>query len=399
MIREAKTRVVYSAPSLTDATASALISAYKSLGDQCVVVIDHDEQIFRLGYGQNEAVTMLTEEGVPIRKQTGLRIGCLIIDDQGWVFTLSPMAVEPQGSDGVINAMELSPEQVDAVITAFAVNLSQQMFLLQAEPEIGKEALSAKEVKKVSQTISENPPQAFDLQRQVRVYQAHLQFVELELEGGRIEQRTVRLPKEFKEALFTNDKDIEQRLNANYKLINNKVSLEFANLREEVKSLREVYAPSLGSRLGRALLLARKKEFTAKVTELQRRLDTYCKDALQSIQETIEQSLTDLAKNLAPAVKENPPKGLKGRCSNITNDIAEEYLLDILYKVAPSAKSLLAKTQLHCMFKDVTLEMLEDKEFQQKVAAEFPYESWAKPFNQYSAAQSRDGEPELQFEI
>tara|TARA_R110001599_G_scaffold263053_2_gene463647 strand:- start:2553 stop:3767 length:1215 start_codon:yes stop_codon:yes gene_type:complete len=389
MICEAKTRVIYSAPSLTDETASALISIYKVLGDQCLVVVDHDEQLFRLGYGQNEAITMLVEQGVPIRKQAGLRIGCLIIDEQGWVFSLSPMAVEAQETDSIVNAMSLGSDQIDQVITALAVNTSQELSRSQKQPELGQQALSVEEVKQVSKTITENPPQAFDLQRQVRVYQAHLQFVDIELEGGRIEQRTVRLPKEFKEALFANDKEIEQRLNANYKLINNQASAEFASLREEVKSLREIYAPSLGSRLGRVLLLARKKEFTTKVTDLQKRLDAYCKDALHSIQETIEQSLNDLAKNLAHAVKENPPKGLKGRCSNITNEIAEEYLRDILYKIAPSAKTLLAKTQLHCTFKDVTLEMLEDNEFQQKVLAEFPYEPWAKPFKQYSAAKGR----------
>lgn len=386
MIREAKERVAYSAPSLDHGIASALVSAHNSLGGKCVVIVDYSESLFRLGYGHNDSVDMLIENNVPIRKQSNLRLGTIIVDNQGWVFSSLPMAVESQYEMPSINALEMSPEQVAA--TWEALNPSSQKQDGVPAAEIGKEALHLDEVKRVSQAIKQNPPQAFDLQRQVRVYQAHLQFVEIELEGGRIEQRTVRLPTEFKEALFAKDKDIEKRLNANYKLLDARTSQEFDELREQVKKLRETYAPSLGARLGRVLLLARKKEFSEKIKELQEQLEAYTKQSLLSIQDTIEASLESLALNLAPVVAESPPEVLKARCTKVTPEIAKEYLLDALYKAAPSAKTLLANTKLNVTYKDVTIEMLEDKEFQRKVTAEFRYEDWAKPFVDYAAAKS-----------
>src|SRR5690606_12009790 len=94
MILQAQTRVVYAAASLNDAIASALMTQHKVLGDRVTVILDYDESLFRMGYGLADSVSMLQEKGIPLRKQPGLRIGSLILDDLGWCFTLPPMAVE-----------------------------------------------------------------------------------------------------------------------------------------------------------------------------------------------------------------------------------------------------------------------------------------------------------------
>ena len=388
MIREAGQRVIYAAPSVTDEVAGALIHIYSRLGDQCTVVLDYDEQIFRLGYGDNDAVDMLFNEGVPVLKQSGLRIGCLIVDNQGWMFALLPMSVESQVKEGVINAIELNSDQIGDMLSILPCKINGNAHKL-STIEIGQQILEQEEVRGVSDAIKSNPPQAFDLQRKVHIYQAHLQFVEVELEGGRIGQRTIRLPKELKEALLTNDKKINNRLNANYKLINSDTPSELVNLRETLYGLLDDCAPCLGKRLGRVLLLSRKKELNYQLIEIKTKLDNYRKSAIQSIQDDIETSLKDLAISFASRVMESPPPYLKGRCSKVTIEIAEEYILDLLLKEAPSAESLLDQTNLHYVFKDVTLEMLENKEFQQKVAKEFKFETWPKPFLEFTAAKSR----------
>jgi len=69
-IRKAKDRVIYSAPSLTDDVASALIMAKDKLGDDnLTVILDFSEHLFRLGYGTCESVKMLVDKGVKVRKQ------------------------------------------------------------------------------------------------------------------------------------------------------------------------------------------------------------------------------------------------------------------------------------------------------------------------------------------
>ena len=390
IILSAQQRVIYAAASITDPVVASLIKACKQLGEEsCITILDYDEQLFRMGYGHNEAVQMLLEAGVPIRKQSDLRIGVLIVDNQGWVFSLSPMAVEAQDQASIINAVTLHESQLVSMIASL-VGEKDQADIFGGELALGTELITEKEVEQVTKAIHANPPQAFNLERQVRVYQTHLQFVELEFEGGKIQQRTIRLPKELKEALFSQDKEIEGRLNASYKLINGGVEDALSEIKEQFKQLRDHYAPSLGSRVGRVLLKSNKEEFDKAFNELKEKLETYRSKSLQAIQTNIEQSLDDLAKNLAPIVEKSPPLDLKARCSHVDAEIAKNYLLDTLRKVSPSAKSIMEKTQLHCNYKDVTIEMLRDKEFQEKVAEEFHYEKWVKPFIEYNAAGERD---------
>ncbi len=380
-IRKAKDRVIYSAPSLTDDVASALIMAKDELGDDnLTVILDFSEHLFRLGYGTCESVKMLVDKGVKVRKQADLRIACLIIDGQGWVFSLMPMAVESQQMSGV-NAVELSIDQVVEVIRVLQLEDSD-------ESEIGEQVLSKNEVKEVDKVILNNPPQVFDLERRVRVYQAHLQFVELELEGGSIGQRTIKLPKDLKLAIFSNDRNIEERLNASYKLISGKLVDDFSRFRHDINSLRDSYAPSLGKRLGRVLLKSRKAEFLSELAKIEGKLDKYCKSALQSMEDGIEKSLFELANTLAPRVTKSPPVSLRARSSGIDDEISREYLLVILRKAAPSAEKLINTTKLHCTFKDVTIELLHDDKFQKTISELFPYEKWTKPFDDFEAAQA-----------
>jgi len=373
-IRNAKDRVIYSAPSLTDDVASALIMANDKLGDDnLTVIIDFSEHLFRLGYGTCESVTMLIAKGVKVRKQSDLRIACLIIDGQGWIFSLMPMAVESQQMSGV-NAVELSIDQVVEVIRVLQLEDKDSA-------EIGQQILSNNEVREVSKQI-------FNLERRVRVYQAHLQFVELELEGGSIGQRTIKLPKDLKLAIFSSDRNIEERLNASYKLITGELVDDFSRFRHDINRIRDSYAPSLGKRLGRVLLKSRKAEFLIELTKIEEKLNEYCKSALQSMEDGIEKSLFELANTLAPRVTKSPPVSLRARSSDIDDEISREYLMAILRKAAPSAEKLINTTKLHCTFKDVTIELLHDDKFQKTISELFPYEKWSKPFEDFDAAQA-----------
>ena len=394
MIRMAKHRTIYAAPSINDSVASALVEQSRDSKFQVDVILDYNEDLFRLGYGLAESVNMLRDAGIIVRKQPGLRIGFVIIDDQGWAFSLPPMAVESQSSHDHINGFELTPEQIERFTQYIGIadrdedRKESEKHLPQAE--IGRETLPDQEISETTTKLNRNPPHAFNLQRQVRVYQSRLQFVEMELEGSKIQQRTIRLPKELKQSIFANDQEIEDRLNANYKLVDGKFSEKLSALRKEAEVLRNDYAPALGKRLGRVILSTKKKEFLEKVEDLRQRVEAYCKDERDQLQTSIETSIQSLASNLAPLVHQRPPKQLAGRCEVLTVEVCEDYLLDVLRKVAPSAPELLENTRLHVTFKDVTLEMLQNREFQQRVKQEFKYESWAAPFSEFTAAGSAD---------
>ncbi|MGY0219653.1 hypothetical protein ACWJJH_20065 [Endozoicomonadaceae bacterium StTr2] len=399
LILQARERVIYSAPSISDNVASALINRYKVLGQKNgTVILDYDEGVFRLGYGRNEAIQMLVDAGVEIRKQKGLRIGTLLIDDMGWAFSLAPMAVESQNQGGGVNTIQLNEDQVKAIVRSVTPpkNPRRTNALYESGPdadvpgvEIGSDILEKEEIKVVTKSITDNPPQAFDLQRVVQIYQTHLQFVEIELEGGRIEQRTLKFSNELKEVLFAGSKEVEKKVRASYKLIEGLELQDFNALRDELEKLRKDYAPSLGKRLGRVLLKTRKAEFNGKVKDLQSRLEEYCNSSKATIKSGIKKSLDGLAEELSPIVQKNPPQGLRARCSKVTKEIAKQYLFNMLMKSAPSADKLLDKTRLHCTYKDVTYEMLKESEFQKQIKKEFPYEEWVKPLDELEAVESK----------
>lgn len=361
MILLAKTRVLFLGPSLTDGIAAALISARQVLGnEQVVVVLDYDEQVLRLGYGHYESVEMLEEAGVVVRQQPGLRIGGLILDDQGWVFTLPPMAVERQHGL-TFNAMTLMPEQVNEVVRT----LVTPSLRIEGDPtprfEIGNEPVAPEVRKEVAKAIEQNPPAAFDLQRRVSVYRAHIQFVEIEL-WGRIEQRTIKLPKSIKEQAFSKDKAFQERLRASYKLI--EVSeLDFLReVRDEVEKLR-MFTLSLGKRLGRVMLMSRKALFMGKVQELEALIEQRQQEVVVSLDQQLDESLLALAQIFVQGYVATPSHDLLYRCSEVTQQVAQSYILEQLRRESPTGEQLLQGLRLHCTFKDVTLEMLKDEDF------------------------------------
>ncbi|HWP40213.1 MAG TPA: hypothetical protein VNL70_04760, partial [Tepidisphaeraceae bacterium] len=79
------------------------------LGSAAVrVVLDCDDEVFRLGYGDIEAVQLLKASGVDVRQCPGLRVGLLVVDDRAWAFTPTALYVQPEvHSDETPNAVEL----------------------------------------------------------------------------------------------------------------------------------------------------------------------------------------------------------------------------------------------------------------------------------------------------
>ncbi|MFK0570278.1 hypothetical protein [Endozoicomonas sp.] len=396
-IKQAKHHIVYSAPSISDVVATALINRLNDLGqNNCTVILDYDEHVFRLGYGVNEAVEMLFNAGIAIRKQKGLRIGTFLVDDRGWVFNLAPMAVESQDSIEGYNAIQLHPDQVQAIFRSVKPQEKPRRVNALFDPEkdipgveIGSTLIEPEEINQITRIINENPPQAFNLQRVVQVYQTHLQFVEIEFEGGNIEQRVLQFSSDLKKALFSGNKEVGKRVRASYKLVEGLELKEFQAIKSELNELREHFAPSLGKQLGRVILKTRKSEFQNHIAELEKQLNDFKESAIDTINQGIDDSISALARELTPSIKNNPPTQLVGQCSNITDEIAKTFLVKILNKNAPDAETLLKNTKLHCTYKDVTLEMLRNEDFQAKIKEKFPYESWVKPFDEEKAAGAK----------
>lgn len=396
LVHSASKRVAFIGPAMTTEVAAAMSNKFSQLDRRGVtIIIDYDEAIFRLGYGHHEAIEILKESGIELRKESGLRISALIIDDQGWILHQSPMAVENPDAP-VRNAMALSVEQVKEICAAAGI---------QDEPSDGSSALSAPndanerieigrtpipeaEYNSIKKAIDSNPPQAFDLQRQVNVYTANLQFVDIELTGGRVESRTIRLPASLQKQLFGNNDEVDSRLKTSYQLIDSPQFKGLEEIRKDVEELRK-YTRQLNKRLGRVILTAKKDRFQKRQLELEDKILTWKKDAKVVVKSEIDKSINALAETLASRVLENPPIELESvLVGEPTKQQSIDFIKGTLYRVAPEPDKLVDDLKLHCIFKDVTYEMLKNEEFQGLIGEHYP-DLQSRIMQESSAAKAR----------
>ncbi len=225
-IRGAKSRVYYAAAGIDKITSQAIIDAMAEHEHLDVIVVaDCSAHARRLGYGAQSSFASLIKSGVTIYQLPDIRLSACIVDQVGWAFALWPMLVEdPDGQHG-LNGLALHSEQVKQI--------SQQMVMMatssatQESPDHGTEdtlrpvqltvakPLSTEQLDDIEQDLERNPPQKFDVSRQVNVFNSRIEFVELEMDGGHIDRHTFKFPKEIKQ-LLSNDKEAQERLSASY---------------------------------------------------------------------------------------------------------------------------------------------------------------------------------------
>jgi len=119
LISNSMERVALVSPGIGIQTAEALMAARKRLGDQRVfVVVDCDEEVFRLGYGSFEALQKVTESGQQVGQSSGLRIGVLVCDQVAWSFAPTALYVESEvHSNETPNAIVLQADDVERILS------------------------------------------------------------------------------------------------------------------------------------------------------------------------------------------------------------------------------------------------------------------------------------------
>lgn len=213
-IKAANRRVVYVAPGIVSAVAAAMVAFAKKPGAEMLeVVVDCNDDVCRLGYGDIKAVRDLLDAGVKVRQSPGLRIGLLICDDQAWCFSPIALSVEDEArSDETPNAVSVTPQQAERFVFAVCPERKAQQSLferqasdsgasqaesVQTRREIGIAPLQKNELAQTEKSLEIAPPLKFDVTRKVRVFQPYLQYVELSLQGCSISRHKVQVPQEI----------------------------------------------------------------------------------------------------------------------------------------------------------------------------------------------------------
>jgi hypothetical protein len=404
LVRSAERFVCYAGPGVQMAPAQALAEAAGRLGVEMVTVaLDFDERVMRMGFGDLGAVRILREAGIPVNDAPGLRIAMVLVDDEGYLFTPTALYLEaePQGGQAA-NAMRLSTAQLHEAMARLSpmakgiaiaqTNDEQEREHLVSLPvEVGSEPVTDEQFTRVDQALKEAPPVQFDLARQVRVFSAYLQYVELKLTGAAIQRHRLAIPPNILK--LGGSKDLEGRLRTTFDLIEKGGKLSSTKLEDELNEIRKNFTPSLGKDHGRVVLKSAKQHLEKRLESFKAKLEEHQKTVAKELQDQLDASRKQIIDYYLQRVIDNPPDAMLGQLlhEKPTEEDARRWLDAELDRVFPKAETLIQKMQLDVRYKDVTFETLNRKDFLASVKEAFPRVDWDKAYAEFRAAGEAEG--------
>lgn len=392
LVSHAERAVCYAGPGLQDVLAKSIASKANEIGaDLITVCVDFDERVFRMGFGTVEAVETLRASGVTVTSSAGLRMGLLIVDDVGYAFAPTALLLEGESADRTgMNAMRLLPEQAtEAMARLSPAAKSVAMVLAKTEEErnalrdivVESDPLPIKDdaVAAVTKAIAAAPLVKFDVARQVRVYNALLQYVTVNLKNASIDRKRVAIPASI---LNLGGMDgVQGRLKSTFDLIEKSSALSSGPLTKMVEELRKSFTPSIGGG-DRVMLKSAKVIFEEKVKAIRAELEIYQARLEEQIEAELAKSKEAIINHYEPAAKANPPDAAHG----LFGSNVQAWLRYELEKAFPTAKSLVSKMALEVDYKDVTFETLQSEKFLAALKDAFPGHNWEKAHDEYTAA-------------
>ena len=405
LIHSAERFVCYAGPGVQMAPAQAMAEVAARLGVEMVTVaLDFDERVMRMGFGDMEAVRTLREAGIRVNDTPGLRTALVLVDDEGYLFTPTALYLEaePQGQQAA-NAMRLSTDQLrealarlspvaKAIAVAQALTEQERERIASLPVEVGSEPVTEEQFARVDQALKEAPPVPFDLARQVRVFNAYLQYVELKLSGAAIQRHRLAIPPNILK--LGGSQDLEGRLRTTFDLIEKDGKLSSKRLEDELNEIRKNFTPSLGKDHGRVVLKSAKPHLEKRLETFKANLDAHQKTVAEELQGQLDASRQQIIDYYLQRVIDNPPDAMLGQLlhENPAEQDAQLRLDAELNRVFPAADALIQKMQLDVRYKDVTFETLNREDFLESVKAAFPRVDWDKAYAEFRAAGEAEGE-------
>lgn len=257
--------------------------------------------------------------------------------------------------------------------------------------EVSSQPVVAKVVEQVEQRLAEAPPVRFNLARQVRVFNAYLQYVDLKLEGAAIQRNRVAIPPAIQKLGGT--KDLEGRLKTTFDLIEKGGKLSSKVLEGSLNETRKNFTPSLGRDHGRVVLKASKPYLAKRLTAFQTELDNHQETVKAELQGKLDESRKQIMDYYTQIVLKDPPDEMLGQFLKFGENEARLWLDRELDRAFPKAEALIQKMQLDVRYKDVTFETLNREDFLAAIKKVFPYVDWDNAYSEFLAAGEQEKQP------
>ncbi len=208
LIEGAKDRIAVIAPGLTTPVAKALAARMNEMPTlSLTVILDADAEVYRMGYGDPEALEIIREASqnqmFDLREQPGVRIGVVISDDRTMVYAPVSRNVE---------AGSTTEEKPNAIMLDGRVTekLAEATGATEGEIEVGVTGMEPERVTQMEADLKASPPHPFDLTRKLTVFMTEVQFIELRVPNATFSSRKIKLPpsfQKFEDEVFRRDID------------------------------------------------------------------------------------------------------------------------------------------------------------------------------------------------
>ncbi len=403
-ISNAQESVCYAAPGILPKVAKALVEVSKKIGTESITVcLDLNEGVFRMGYGDMKAVERLRKSKIKLNSSSGLRAGIIIIDNFGYMFTPTALLLEADEISDAPNAVRLLESQVTEVririsekereiVAQKAETEKERERIRQQDVEVESKEVQDSEIRDIKENLKKNPPAEFDLTRQVRVYSTYFQYVEISFQGVHIQRRRIPIPQGLISA--NAEEELSNKLRTTFDLIEKDKEFPLNGLVKRLNNTKENFTCFLDKK-SRVILKEKKNEFENEINEIRIELEK-CKSELESKLITkLNKSKKQILNHCVPILKANPPDEMKFYLPNPHNneDIDEDIKLWVAGKIFgmfPTANELCQKMKLEVVYKDITFETLNDKDFINKIKKGFPDHDWDKLYDDSLAVKEKE---------
>jgi hypothetical protein len=399
----AQRRIVFMAPGASKGVANALAKAWVRLGGNAVsVILDVDAEVCRMGYGDVAGLKILQEVasklGQTLCHEKGSRIGLLIIDDGTVVYSPTPLLIEAQPASGVRSGQQPiihdRPRPNAVVLGQVPSQLADELGVGSKGAvgrSLGLDAVKSAEVNDVQADLDRNPPLKFDVARYERVFNARIEFVELEVQGCSVSRHTASIPSDL--IGLADDTEAANRLRSVFKVIseNDTVDAEGklseAALKAERKRITDEFLISLPN-FGTVILRKNRPEFEKEIEQLKEKVAAFGEGLKGRLAELIETNVAKLVTTLLPKVLKAPPaKWKKLLGASPSEQQCRIQLTQDLRAAFGSAEELIKEMKVSFLFKGVTYQTLTDSAFRSLVEQKLP---GLELMHEYDAARGKE---------
>jgi hypothetical protein len=379
LIKSADSRLAVIAPGLTTPVAKALALRIAEIPTlSLTVILDADAEVYRMGYGDPEALELIREtsnnEMFDLREQPGVRIGVIISDDRTMIFAPVSRNVE---------AGSVTEEKPNAIVLdgGLTQKLAEAAGATEGEAEVGIIGIAHDRVAQMTADLKQNPPKPFDLTRKLRVFTSAAEFVELKVTNYKLSKRRVRLPDEF---VGVGDASLKERISGQIRApldgigaqvikvesadpVAEELKVDEAFIEKERKEIEDTFTYVLPKK-GRVILKRDRADFDRQIKRFKQIVTKYREALKLSVDAAREVFQQQMLAEFEERWKTNPPSYLKRR---LGGDDPDRIRTEILGRADSLFSELIdfAPPEVIVNYKGFVIEDIEDAEFRTTLRA------------------------------